>query len=110
MSTLETLIAARELLSDEKRWTRGVYARDADGDGRAAASPNAVCWCSMGAVGKITNHPSPGHFDSINRLLLIALRELGFTHRSIGAFNDDLATSHADVLAVFDRAIERERG
>lgn len=31
-STLKVLVAARELLSDEKRWAKGNLAHDVDGD------------------------------------------------------------------------------
>jgi len=44
----EILIAAREKI--ERGWTQKTYARSADGDSVAYNSPEAVCWCSIGAI------------------------------------------------------------
>lgn len=42
----------RELLSDEGKWTKGAYARNANGEDCYASSPDAVCWCLDGAAMK----------------------------------------------------------
>lgn len=44
---------ARELLrgfEDERRWTRGHYARDSAGMGISVREPGACQWCVMGAA------------------------------------------------------------
>lgn len=96
-TTIEILVAARALLSDEKRWTRGDLAHDIDGAAVDPRSKNAVCWCVIGAVQKF----SLGHqCDALNRI-----------HNVVGGsgseFNDYLTTTHADVLRVLDAAIEK---
>lgn len=50
--TIDVLKAARDLISDRSRWTTGDFAKDADGLPVPAASPDAVCWCSVGAIYK----------------------------------------------------------
>lgn len=41
---------AWQLLSDESKWTKGAFARDASGEETASAGENAVCWCAWGAL------------------------------------------------------------
>ncbi len=40
----------KDLLNSPNRWTKGVYARDCDGNGIASNNRNAVCWCLAGAI------------------------------------------------------------
>lgn len=99
MTTLEILVAARELLSDKKHWTRGDLAHDVDGAAVDPRSKNAVCWCVIGAVQKF----SLGYqCDALNRI-----------HNAVGEsgseFNDYHTTTHADVLRVLDAAIEKAK-
>lgn len=39
-----------ELLSDESKWTKGVYARGADGRPLATSDPDATCFCLLGGL------------------------------------------------------------
>ena len=43
----------KELFADEKRWTKGAYARDAEGVGVSVKSFGASCFCLSGAIIKI---------------------------------------------------------
>lgn len=47
---LKVLRKAREILSDKTRWTQEYLARDADGNVIDACSPDAQCFCIMGAL------------------------------------------------------------
>jgi hypothetical protein len=102
MTTLQILTAARELLSDEARWTKKVFARSRSRRVLDAASSDAVCWCSLGAICRI----SLG--DDVLRLGAEEILR-STVKMPIGQFNDDPATTHADVLDAFDRAIEKAR-
>jgi hypothetical protein len=56
--TVETLKAARALISDRSKWTQGQgqplfrAARDAQGQHCNPDDPAAVCWCAHGAIEK----------------------------------------------------------
>lgn len=104
--TLEILRDARALIADPKRWTRRAFARDGRSRQVDPQSPRAVRYCATGALFKASG-------DNEVRDALAALQAVlidqGWTV-SIEVFNDDYA-GHADVLALFDRAIadlERE--
>jgi hypothetical protein len=43
---------ALNLISDPDKWTRQVFARDAEGFVTNAGDPEAVCWCAFGALVK----------------------------------------------------------
>lgn len=104
MTTIEILVAARELLSDEKRWTKGAGARDVRGKEVRSRHPPAVCWCMAGALNKVIEVPWPPE-------ALMSVIDLLQTMISGGiiAFNDNPATTHADVLRALDAAIEKAK-
>lgn len=101
------IVRAREILSDPKHWIKSTYARNLVGDSVLATSPHAVCWCSMGAlwkafdeVGKNTTRMEAYTFLQKNLL----------ENEDIAGFNDNPDTTHSDVMAAFDRAIESLEG
>jgi hypothetical protein len=96
MSALEVLKKARELLSDESRWTKGAFARTMWGEETSGSDPEAECFCARGAITHFR-----GGFDAV-----LALQDaLPSSFTAVSAFNDNKDTEHADVLNLFDRAI-----
>lgn len=93
MNTLETLKAARELISDPKRWTQKTSARDSKGRPTFADEEEAVCWCAIGAL------------SHVNREKLITCCGVLESVMPVGiaTFND--SHTHEEVLALFDKAI-----
>jgi hypothetical protein len=108
MTTLAILTAARELLSDEARWTRTYMATNANGTPVAPRKRSAARWCCLGAITKYSSKRRL--FEADYTPILIAENVLrGVIGYPITQFNDDPATTHADVLKAFDRAIEKAR-
>ena len=104
MSVGDVLRIARGIISTPRRWTKGTNARNAAGKGVAAHTPAAVCWCMHGAIIKAASGDPHGA-----NLSILAAREVG---RAAGVhdtelyrFNDAPATTHADVVGVFTRAL-----
>jgi hypothetical protein len=97
MTPLETLKAARQLITDPAKWTQGVAARNRLGSSIDPLAENAFCFCSLGAIRNVV--ASDDHaFERASD----ALR----SHSPTGvaaAFND--THTHAEVLALFDKAI-----
>lgn len=88
----EILVAARAIIADEENWTQGAYAKDKDGTSIGANYSSAVCFCSIGAIYKITISP----FDAMKVLR-------NHMEDSIIKFNDE--HTHKEVLAAWDEAI-----
>lgn len=42
----------QELLTDESKWNKGCYARNASGNEVSISSTDASCWCLSGAIHK----------------------------------------------------------
>lgn len=108
-TTAEVLREARELISDPKRWTRGVLARDAEGrsTGRGPFVPEAVCFCAFGAIAKVE-----GRYGGPAAVFIE--REAGFDAEEGNDGGAELSfdtkprpapAQHRKVLAAFDRAI-----
>jgi|ERR1019366_1235658 hypothetical protein len=51
---LDVINAVDEKFSSEDKWTKGVYARNADGNKVIETYPGAVCWCLDGCVISLT--------------------------------------------------------
>ncbi len=114
MTPLEILRGARALLADEARWTRGVVARNVDGDDVPYSESQAVCWCAVGAIFRSSDDRSsrwPSDREYAAGKLFAAAAHIGFDDFSslfdhIGRWNDRPERTHAEVIAAFDRAIE----
>jgi hypothetical protein len=95
----ECLVIARALIDAPERWTKGKY-RDCD-----PITGHVKCRCAMGAVYSASEaFPRTTSFDAVElaeQALIEAIPE-GFL-RGVEAYNDE--ATHAEVLALFDRAI-----
>lgn len=89
-TTLEVLREARELLSDPAKWTK-----------RGEHGPR---YCTVSAVTEVSGGRAD---DRATRALYDALPSR-WAGQYVHSFNDDPSTTHADVLALFDRAIAAE--
>lgn len=60
----------RELFSDESKWTKGDYARNAAGESVEVMSPAATCFCLSGAI-ELLHPPEHGVFPTDARITLV---------------------------------------
>ncbi len=102
MNTLEVLTCARELLSDPAKWIKGAYAKTAAGSVVDATDPDACCFCALGAMRKCG-----GEDNEDDTPAAWALRDAANEKTSAHYYNDAAKTTHADILALFDRAIAK---
>jgi hypothetical protein len=101
MSTLETLKAARKLITPEQAWTKQAYARPSRfGIEIDATDPRAVCWCSTGAITKVQGINEPIWDKDMEMAFLRNIEELEM-------FNDRKNRTHGEVLRAFDEAIAK---
>ncbi len=92
----EVLLAARELVAGG--WTRGTYARAANGLTTAAAGKGAVCFCTLGAISRASG---PGEIEYDSALVFFKNANSVFL---IASWNDAPTTTHLDVVLAFERA------
>lgn len=107
MSTLETLIAARKLITPESAWACG---RDSfDGGGRYVipVSPLAVKWCAGGAILKVMGRATHNQDSDFPVAWEFLADSLDIERLELGEWND--THTHEEVLAAFDAAIEKAR-
>lgn len=97
----EVLRKAVVLLRPPEAWTQGRAARDASLQSVAPESPDAVCWCALGAVQAI----SPGSGEA-TRLRTRAYWLLGgvIGSRALVNWNDAPERTHAEVIQAFEKA------
>lgn len=106
-TTLQVLIDARALIEKPKAWIKGVNATNKLGKGCTSSSEDAVCWCMDGALMRSAQsahlyEPGSAYWDAFYALNKLA-------NGDFIAWNDKPERKHAEVLAVFDKAIEAER-
>jgi len=93
MSTVrENLIAARALIDTPEKWGKGSY------------EPSHGCYCALGAIDAVEK--THGGFYASEATANALRSAIGNECFSIVDFNDAEETTHADILALFDRAIE----
>jgi hypothetical protein len=110
MKTSEILTQAKALIADPEHWIQGWYARIGK-HGRSVWSTdaNATCFCSLGALGRVTAQPQyhAAPFQSPTASIMTSSKAQGYLERSMGGlisiFNDEHA--HAEVMAAWDQAI-----
>lgn len=104
------LIAARELIATPSQWIKGVY-EDRREDG-------VQCFCLLGALRQAARVGPPGYvLTHVERARYYRLRGVVLANLPTGSggyaeihhFNDDTRRTHAEVLAVLDRCIERTK-
>lgn len=97
MSLSEDLRAVWALIDTPEKWTKGAYARDANGQSVPSISGFAVCFCIIGA----NDRYGQNGFNIDN-----AVREkIPPAFQYLSDYNDHPDTTHADMKALFDRAI-----
>lgn len=104
---LEILIAARQWLDDPAHWAKRTMWRD--GEGRDTEERFGVrSTCAAGALYFVAGCDAPITYGANGNVALSASTMLAsfVPYEDISGFNDAPITTHADVLALFDRAIE----
>jgi hypothetical protein len=105
---LKNLKAVQELLSDESRWTKGANARRAKkGAPVDPLDAKATCFCLGGAMHKVACDISvDGPLDELYSFMIkiVAINKPGFP--TVPDFNDSEHTSHADVMAILEKAVD----
>ena len=96
-SVRENLIAAKALIDTPEKWLKGKLS---DREER--------CFCAYGAVASVTNYEAGEDIamvEALRRALPHAFAPNPRGILDIAQFNDLPTTTHADVMAWFDRAI-----
>ena len=103
MKPSEFLIKAKATIADPKHWTQGFFAKDAEGHDVGPAKPDAVCWCSLGALDKVVHEENDySACFAATRYLFEVSAECGYS--GIPDFND--CSSHEAVMKAWDKAIQ----
>jgi hypothetical protein len=93
MSVKQNLIAAKLLIDTPEKWGQGEYAQDG-------------CFCAIGALAEAMNIDPVSAKLSMTREFKTLRDSVPEPFYGVWRFNDDEATTHADIMALFDRAIE----
>lgn len=99
-SVKENLIAAKALIDTPEKWIKGELVSNG-------------CYCSVGAIEQTVPF-APGEcaeYAAIEAALPPEFEDDTSDWNSVVAqFNDDPTTTHADIMALFDRAIAAQDG
>ena len=102
MKPSELLTKAKAVIADPKHWTQGWYAKDAEGKSVGPRKPDAVCWCSLGALEKVA------YEEGTYSIRLTTARYLDMVadecYNGIPGLNDN--SSHEAVMKAWDEAIK----
>lgn len=85
----------------KKGWTQGSLARNSKGMLRSPDDPDAICWCMIGAICKVTTNNA-----EVMRFLQCthnALKKRGIPS-AIAAYNDTVGRTKEEVIEVLEEA------
>ena len=103
MKPSELLTKAKAVIADPKHWTQDVYAKDAKGQSTGPSTPDAVCWCSLGALHAVAHEENTYNTRfAATRYLARVSAECGYS--DVSDFNDN--SSHETVMRAWDKAIK----
>ena len=105
---VEGLRRARARIERPESWCRTYCALDAHGEPTDPDAKDAVCWCARGALEAegyyvLAEGEDTDQIDGDEPWWFLHLAARRLRYGSIEAFND--GQSHAEVLALYDRAI-----
>lgn len=100
-SPMYVLVNARMILYRQHRWCTGSEARDINGFSVRSISPSAVRWSLAGAIQNAAHYAN----ETPHRAMVAVYVQVDTG--DIWQFND--THTHAEVLAVLDKAIAAER-
>jgi hypothetical protein len=93
-------MTVQELLSDESKWTTYTYARNVDGARVNYASPDAVCWCVLGAIRKCYPDSAIHYQDILEK----TIQKLTSEFHTAADYNDYDSTTFADIQNLIKEA------
>lgn len=99
----KTLIEAKAIIAKPENWTQGVFARDKTGHQVHVADPDAVCFCSLGALRKT------GIKETSGAVYMRARGCLADSGGSVDIANINDTSTHEEVMAMWDKAIEASK-
>lgn len=110
----ETLRRSRTCLQEADNWAQGHYAATREGSHAWTTDWDAPRMSAVATIRHFAHHLTiewdrpPGGASRYDHVANTAIDLVAaqVPHKTLTAFNHDPATTHADVLAAFDRAIE----
>lgn len=109
MSIKDLLRRAKALISEPGKWTQNADGRTVAGKEVHPKDYNAVCWCIVGAIDRVSTSLSDKD-KAVWAFLHVSLpyhepRTLNQSHISL--WNDVKERTHDEVMKAFDEAIEK---
>jgi hypothetical protein len=114
-TALAVLEKVGEILSEPSRWTKVAFARNAEGIEVDVESPDAACYCFIGAIQKaeyevaLQSWRSQIVRNTVNSCLPTP-GTLPFSSSAIVGFNDAPERTFEEVRAVIECAITKRKG
>ena len=106
------LTEARSLIISEDNWIKKSNAKNELGYRVCATAPTACKFCAMGALERVYfNSPSAFSYSEFTKTLdLIEIEvEKVSSFQSLNWYNDSPETTHANIMNVFDNAIQASK-
>lgn len=93
---VEVLTKAKSRIEDPIHWTKGISARDVNGNFTFPEAPEAAAWCSIGAIESV-------YTTVWSKVQALYCLRKAIQNESVSMWNDN--ANHAEVMNGFDGAI-----
>jgi hypothetical protein len=99
----EALITAKALIADPKHWHQGSFTKGTLPDHEL---PEDYCMCAWGTLEWLNRYTRCLNYDLRGKADLALIAALPDASGWVPVYNDNPKTTHEDIMALFDRAIE----
>lgn len=94
----------KDLLTDESKWTKLSFARDIDGNPVEPTSPEACCWCLVGALYKCKEEGTNNSYEAMLKMgYEIDERFNGWNSALFSWYNDYPERTFEEVKALIEK-------
>jgi hypothetical protein len=103
MTVRDVLVQARQRIATPEHWCRGALSRDREGVDTERYATEPCSWCAEGALYAVIDLDNEAEQEAAHAAFSLLNDALPKGRRVVARFNDN--ASHAEVLALYDRAI-----
>ena len=111
-NVLKVLRSARDMISDERHWTKHTSSRNSFGRPGEWYDEDGCQWCASAAIRRAYHqHSSSGDggirdFEVYEHAIIAVQGSSGYPQLALHEFNDKKFVTHKDVIEAFTKAID----
>lgn len=105
---IAAIVEVHDLFKDKSKWTKGLYARNADDEDVDPCDPTACCWCLIGGLRKVLkvgeNEPNAIYDEAKHIILIVTRAKYNYPQEMVGILGLNDVKGYEAVMEVLEEA------